>query len=87
MYQGFELEGNSLGPNYIYNVPLYTITNLINMNISWKFVSPFQTPTMAHYTDYQLGDIYPCVQDLHQLFIKAPTMEQQAVREKYKSQK
>lgn len=45
------------------------------------------TPTMAHYTDYQLGDIYPCVQDLHQLFIKAPTMEQQAVREKYKSQK
>ncbi|XP_041458449.1 G2/mitotic-specific cyclin-A-like [Lytechinus variegatus] len=45
------------------------------------------TPTMAHYTDYQLSDIYPCLQDLHQLFIKAPTMDQQAVREKYKSQK
>lgn len=45
------------------------------------------TPTMAHYTGYQLADIYPCIQDLHQLFIKAPTMDQQAVREKYKSQK
>nr|CAA12275.1 Cyclin A [Sphaerechinus granularis] len=44
------------------------------------------TPTMAHYTDYQLADIYVCT-DLHQLFIKAPTMDQQAVREKYKSQK
>ncbi|XP_071492210.1 G2/mitotic-specific cyclin-A-like [Diadema antillarum] len=43
--------------------------------------------TMAHYTGYQLSDIWQCVQDLHQLFAKAPTMDQQAVREKYKSQK
>lgn len=45
------------------------------------------TPTIAHYTGYQLADIYSCVRDLHQLFAKAPGMDQQAIREKYKSQK
>lgn len=35
-------------------------------------------------TKYQYYDIFPCLQELHNIHCRAPTMGQQAIREKYK---
>lgn len=45
------------------------------------------TSLLAKYTEYQLEDILPCVQDMHKIFVSAPSQTQQAVREKYKASK
>ncbi|XP_078683514.1 cyclin-A2-like [Branchiostoma floridae x Branchiostoma belcheri] len=45
------------------------------------------TPTLMHYSGYTLADLLPCVQDMHRTFQSAPSSQQQAVREKYRSPK
>nr|QHN75191.1 cyclin A [Apostichopus japonicus] len=45
------------------------------------------TPQLFHATTYQFEDIEDCVGELHHVFKEAPSFPQQAVRDKYKSQK
>ncbi|XP_002738046.1 G2/mitotic-specific cyclin-A-like isoform X2 [Saccoglossus kowalevskii] len=45
------------------------------------------TATLEHYTSFTFQDILPCVRDLHHTFVNSVNNQQQAVREKYKTQK
>uniref|UniRef100_A0A3Q3N147 G2/mitotic-specific cyclin-B2 n=1 Tax=Labrus bergylta TaxID=56723 RepID=A0A3Q3N147_9LABR len=45
-------------------------------------------PDSLHYfTGYTMGEIVPCLNELHKLYISAESRPQQAIREKYKSSK
>ena len=59
---------------------------------TWLFfltLSPrtLQTPTLGHYTGFELYDLQACLHDLHRTFSHAPKHPQQAVREKYRNQR
>ncbi|CAI5773057.1 cyclin-A1 isoform X1 [Podarcis lilfordi] len=44
----------------------------------------FWPDTLAAFTGYSLGEIVPCLSDLHKACLDAPHRPQQAIREKYK---
>ena len=46
-----------------------------------------QPPILQHYSGYSVMDIGNCLQDLHRTFAMAPKHSQQAIRQKYSSQK
>lgn len=45
------------------------------------------TPTLQHYSGYSIGDITNCANEIRRHFYSAPTLQQQAVQQKFKAPK